>query len=314
VITTLAYRGKTLPVRACYLGSEEPNVPVLAFIGGVHGVERIGSQVILAFLETLVERLKWDKSLLFGLRHLRLLFIPIVNPVGVINQTRANKSGIDLMRNAPIEAQSQVPFLVGGHHLSSKLPWYRGKRNTAMEPEAQALCTAVQQQLLNSPFTILLDVHSGYGFKDQLWFPLASSHEPIEVLPEIYALHQLLNKTYPHLNYVFEPQSHQYLTHGDLWDYVYLQNPKTAGIFLPLTLEMGSWNWIKKNPLQITRFSGLFHPTKPHRTQRVLRRHTVLLEFLIRATRAYSKWIPQPDQREHLRQLAISAWYSVDKD
>lgn len=51
------------PIYSISMGSQAADVPVLAFIGGVHGVERIGTQVILAFFASLVQRLKWDDSL-----------------------------------------------------------------------------------------------------------------------------------------------------------------------------------------------------------------------------------------------------------
>lgn len=309
VLTTVEYHGYAIPIKACYLGSESASAPVLAFVGGVHGVERIGTQVVLAFLETLVQRLSWDQSLIVGLENLRLLFIPIVNPVGMMRRTRANGAGVDLMRNAPIDADTSVPYLVGGHRISAKLPWFRGKRREPMQPEAQALCDLVSRELTRSPFTLTLDVHSGYGVQDRLWFPLAGSRAPIEDLPEIYSLFRLLQKTYPNLNYLFEPQSHHYLTHGDLWDYLYLHSRQPGKMFLPFTLEMGSWNWVRKNWRQTGSFFGWFNPVKPHRVQRVLRRHTVLLEFLVRAVRSYEHWIPGDLSREKYRKIAENYWY-----
>jgi hypothetical protein len=309
-ICTVDYQHIRFPVQACFLGSESDAAPVLAVVGGVHGVERIGSQVVLAFMQTLIQRLLWDHSLISGLDNLRLVFIPIANPVGIYLGSRANGNGVDLMRNAPVDADQSVPWLIGGQRLSNHLPWYRGKAGEAMQPEAQRLTELIRAQTRSAPFTLLLDVHSGYGFNDQLWFPLASSHQPISHLAEIYALYQLLDSTYPHLSYVVEPQSNQYLTHGDLWDYCYLQQLENEGLFLPFTLEMGSWNWIKKNPWQMGSFYGLFNPVKPHRTQRVLRRHTILLEFLIRAARAYENWLPVEDQRAGFTAKAVKRWYA----
>lgn len=301
--------GHKLPLYACHLGSDHPGVPLLVFVGGVHGLERIGSQVVLAFMETLVERLDWDLSLNSGLQNLKLLFLPLVNPAGVLAQTRSNAQGIDLMRNAPVEADSRVPFLIGGHRLGPAIPWYRGRRSEGLQPEVSAIYELLARETASAPFTLLIDVHSGYGFQDRLWFPLACSRRPIQHLPEIFALYQLLERTYPNLDYVFEPQSRQYLTHGDMWDYLYLQQLGKNNLFLPITLEMGSWNWIKKNPLQLRRVLGMFNPVKPHRTQRVLRRHTILLEFLIRAARAYRRWLPEEHQRAELRALAEAHWY-----
>lgn len=57
---------------------------------------------------------------------------------------------------------------------------------------------------------------------------------------------------------MFEPQSQQYLTHGDLWDHLYLRalTGHPGHLFLPLTLEMGSWLWVKKNPASCSTVTG----------------------------------------------------------
>lgn len=310
-LTSIDSKSERFDIYSCHLGSESPYAPVLIFTGGVHGLERIGCQVILAFMQTLLERLKWDDTLNEDLKKIRILFVPLVNPVGISQGTRSNGNGVDLMRNSPIDASDRTAFLVGGHRISAMLPWYRGKKDTTMETEAKVLCRAIKQELTHSPFTLALDIHSGFGFKDRLWFPPACSREPPKNLVEYYEIYQLLNRTYPNLDYVFEPQSQQYITHGDLWDYLYFDhiNQARSGLFLPLTLEMGSWNWIKKNPIQLLSFPGLFNPIKPHRTQRVLRRHTVLLECLIRMTRSFNHWLPLLKDQAHIHDQAFQLWY-----
>jgi murein tripeptide amidase MpaA len=135
----------------------------LVFFGGVHGLERIGAEVVIAFLQNLVMRLSWDSALLKQLETMRLVFMPIVNPGGMRMGTRANPQGVDLMRNSPIEAQASVPFMVGGQRLSPRLPWYRGEFGKAMEAENQAVCQVVHSELLSRQFSISLDCHSGFG-------------------------------------------------------------------------------------------------------------------------------------------------------
>jgi hypothetical protein len=61
-------------------------------------------------------------------------------------------------------------------------------------------------------------------------------------------------------------------------------------VLLPLTLEMGSWTWVRKNPLQAATSLGRFNPVKPHRRRRTLRRHLPLLDFLFRAARSSHLW------------------------
>ncbi len=308
-LVEIDFRERRLPVHAIQLGGSDPALPAVAFIGGVHGLENIGIEVVLAFLETLLQRLQWDEGLPDYLGHVRLLFIPVVNPAGVVASTRANAHGVDLMRNAPVEAETAVPFLLGGHRISHRLPWFRGLPDQPMQAEARVLCDAIDAHFADSAFCLSLDCHSGFGLEDRIWFPYACRRQPITHLVETWALSQLLSRTYPHLNYVFEPQSRHYTTHGDLWDYLYDQRADSAVPFLPLTLEMGSWRWVKKNPLQLLHRHGMFNPVLPHRIKRILRRHLVFMNFLIHAARSHQNWRPRAAQRQLYDMAARKKWY-----
>ncbi len=298
-----------LPIYALTLGNTAQDIPCVTYVAGIHGLERIGTQVVIAFLEGLLERLKWDRVLADILQRVRINILPIINPAGMLNATRANGQGVDLMRNAPVDSHEKTIWLAGGHRISSVLPWYRGKSGDAMQPEAQALCDFIVQEVLPAPFSLILDCHSGFGFRNQIWFPYAKSRlEPIKHLKEVYYLRQLFMQTYPHQDYLFEPQSQHYLTHGDLWDFLYQQSLASNNVFLPLTLEMGSWRWIRKNPLQLRRLQGLYHPVKPHRLNRVLRSHLILMEFLLHAALSYQNWLNQSEM-PGLEQQARALWY-----
>lgn len=296
-------------VHTIALGNASPDVPAVGFFAGVHGVERIGSQVLLAFLEGLLARLAWDRVLNRQLESMRLVFMPIVNPAGMWRGRRCNGNGVDLMRNAPVESLESVPFLVGGQRYSARLPWFRGWPESAMEVESEALCQVVTEELQGHSFSIALDCHSGFGLRDRIWFPYAHTRKPIPRLAEMHALHQLFASAYPHHDYIFEPQSRQYLTHGDLWDHLYGQAQDGRGVFLPLTLEMGSWRWVRKNPLQLFARGGLFNPLPRHRLQRVLRRHLVWLEFLALAACAWREWMPLGTERARQERRALLDWY-----
>lgn len=298
------------PLYAIALGNPSLDVPAVGFFGGVHGLERIGAQVVTSYLKSLVMRLRWDTSLHRQLEDVRLVFMPIVNPGGMALGTRANPNGVDLMRNAPVDATGKVPFMAGGQRLSRGLPWYRGKPGEPLELESQALCDVVASELLTRQFSMALDCHSGLGFKDRIWFPYAHTRAPIQHLAEMHALKEIYLQAYSHHQYVFEPQSIQYLAHGDLWDHLYLQAcGNTARIFLPLTLEMGSWSWIKKNPRQVFSRHGIFNPLIEHREQRVLRRHIGLLDFLGRAACGHALWAPGPAVRAQRHADALAQWY-----
>lgn len=307
VLASIQHNETDYTVDALKFGSDKPDVPVLFFIGGIHGIERIGAQVVLAFLDNFIQRLQWDESIQYTLENIRIWFIPIANPVGLKFNWRSNGNGVDLMRNAPINAAGPVTPLIGGHRISHRLPWYRGNADK-MELESESLTDLVIKESLISPFTLLLDTHSGFGTADRLWFPMASTHQPVNNLADIYGFHQLLSSNYPNNDYLFEPQSHNYLTHGDLWDYCYLESCKGGGNLIPLTLEMGSWRWVKKNPLQLTRM-GIFNPIKPHRLQRTLRGHLMLMEFLIRTCRSWRNWLPNEVSRAQNHREALNLWY-----
>jgi hypothetical protein len=304
-------QGESYPVHAIVLGNPDPALPAVGYFGGVHGLERIGSEVVIAYLESLVMRLQWDSTLHRQLESVRLVFMPIVNPGGMGLGTRANPRGVDLMRNSPVQAQEPVPFLVGGQRLSARLPWYRGEHGAAMEVENLAVLEVVQTELLQRPFSLAVDCHSGFGARDRIWFPYAHTREPIAHLAEVHALKNIFTQSHNNHRYIFEPQSLQYLAHGDLWDHLYREACATSDtVFLPLTLEMGSWLWVKKNPTQLFSRHGIFNPLIAHRLQRVLRQHQMLLDFLSRAATGYARWLPQADHRVRHHAQAVQDWYS----
>jgi hypothetical protein len=309
-LATVNTVGGPLPVIGVTLGNPDPRVPALGFIGGVHGLERIGAQVVLAYLGSLVRRLRWDMSLHQQLESLRLVFLPVVNPGGVLAGSRANPQGVDLMRNAPQDADRGVPFLVGGHRLTRQLPYYRGPAGAPLQVESEALCRFVREELLGRPISVAIDFHSGFGLRDRIWFPYARTRRPMHHLAEIHALCEVLDQCLSPHPYVMEPQSRHYLTHGDLWDHLYDESLSLdRGIFLPMTLEMGSWLWVKKNPRQLLSRHGMFNPLIEHRQQRVLRRHMAWMDFMTRATQSALRWLPGPDTRIDHGEQALIRWY-----
>lgn len=302
--------GGSYPVHVITLGNPGREVPAVGYFGGVHGLERIGAGVVIAYLQSLVMRLQWDSTLHKQLESVRLVFMPIVNPGGMALGTRANPNGVDLMRNAPVEAREPVPFLVGGQRISAGLPWYRGPRAKPMEIENQAVCDVVTTELLTRDFSLSVDCHSGFGSRDRIWFPYAHTRAPIAHLAEMHALRNIFVQSHSHHRYVIEPQSLQYLAHGDLWDHLYLQScAQEQRVFLPLTLEMGSWLWVKKNPRQLFSRHGIFNPQIEHRQQRVLRQHQLLLDFLSRAACGHRLWLPGADTRAQHHAQALQDWY-----
>lgn len=308
-LTTIPSSLGNLPIHGIEIGNTNKQTPVLCLIGGVHGIERIGAQVVISLLRSLSERLVWDKGMQTLMEKIRLLAIPILNPTGLHLNSRSNANGVDLMRNAPIEAQQKSSFLLGGHHISKKLPWFRGYGD--LELENKTLAHFLTERAFHSPFILSLDIHSGFGLRDRIWFPYASSTKPFKFYQCIWRLRELLKQSHPHHFYKIEPQSKNYITHGDLWDYLFFEHQKVSNkVFLPLTLEMGSWLWVKKNPLQAFNPFGLFNPMKEHRQKRILRRHWTLLDFLISSCISWRQWAEKKELEPDIKTKVLRKWYA----
>lgn len=309
----VSYKDRSYPLYVLNVGSQNPEHPVLALFGGVHGLEKIGAEVVISYMHTVLELLRWDKSFHKRLETTRLLFMPIVNPIGIVLRSRSNGNGVDLMRNSPIEAPQKGGPIYRGHRISPRLPWYRGLEGAPMEPEAKALCEVVKTDLFPAKLAVAVDIHSGFGSIDRFWFPYAHTRDPFPFVGEVYALKELYDHTYPHHFYAIEPVSRQYTIHGDLWDYMFKESLNLSGgkpKFFPWTLEMGSWMWLRKNPAQIFSPFGVFHPIKPHRRQRILRRHLTLFDFLHRSLDAAPSWADLPSEvKEQKKQLGLRLWY-----
>lgn len=310
-VATIPYSTEKFPIYTLAFGSTKPEAPTFALIGGVHGQEKIGTQVVLSYLETLTELLHWDEMIHEFLSRSRIVMMPIVNPVGMFLLKRPNGNGVDIMRNSPIESAEAYPLL-GGQRISPFLPWYRGKKGEPMEVESQVLCDFVRREVFSAKTSIALDCHSGYGAVDRLWFPYAHTPKPYPDLAETYALKNLLDNTYPNHVYRMEPTTQGYTISGDIWDYLYEehQQKNSDNRFLPITLEMGSWLWLKKNPAQLFSAMGLFHPMHLHRHKRILRRHITLLDFFHRAVISPNRWAHiNRSEKDNLHREALDYWY-----
>lgn len=285
---------RRFPLLGLTFGSRDPSAPTLGLFGGVHGLERIGSQAVLSFLHSLVENLRWDAHTRAQLERVRVVALPIVNPAGMFAQRRSNLAGVDLMRNAPVDAEEKTPLLLGGHRLSPKLPWYRGREGDSVQPEVEALMGFVRQELFPARSALSLDVHSGFGTQDRLWYPYSKASTGFPRESEARRLGALLDRTYPYHVYRIEKQSLGYTLHGDVWDHLFDAHRDQHGPggppWVPWTLEMGSWLWVRKNPRQLLRRAGPFNPGLPHRLRRVLRRHLLLFDFLLRAVENPEAW------------------------
>jgi len=283
----------TYPVHGFSIGSQKPESPVLGVFGGVHGLERVGTHVTITFLQHVIERLNWDKDFIRFLEDFRIVSIPLINPGGMAMLKRSNPNNVDLMRNAPIEAEGVKPWqLFSGQSISPKLMWYRGNQDK-LEKENQILVKFVQEEILSSRFAMSIDIHSGFGLQDRLWYPYAKTDQAFPYEQIVKNFEKSLARTYPYHIYKIEKQSDSYKIHGDIWDYLFdlHYNNRNDNYYIPWTLELGSWRWVKKNPMQLFSVLGLFNPVEQHRYNRIMRRHILLLSHYYRIVNNYDALI-----------------------
>ena len=274
------------PVYSLEIGKKSAiaNNPV-GIVAGVHGLETIGVRVALDFLEYLVNSNHEDFLPEIFNGDVGIVCLPMINPGGIAQTSRSNPAGVDLMRNSGIDAVS-APFFFGGHRISSSLPYFRGKY---LEPESRIVYRFMKKYFFPNETAImpLLDIHSGFGTVDHVWWPFAFTHEPCadEAIYKKMAMH--LSEKNLHTQYQYRPQSEIYTTHGDLWDRFYLQFrnlieiKKRKSRFLPWTLEIGTWSDIPDNPSKLSRKRGIFNPAKENK-QAVIKNYRNFLRDFVR--------------------------------
>ncbi len=257
----------------------------VGLVAGIHGLEKIGVQILVEFLEELLDPRSpcFMKEVEDG--EIGILVVPVANPGGFVLNTRSNPAGVDLMRNSGDDAKG-APFFFGGHFISPMLPYYRG---LAVQPEARTL-----RKLMRDNFygrrkhrAIVLDIHSGFGRKDSIWWPFASSDDRC---PHESAFEDIRRRLHHdgHTGYEFGPQSASYKIHGDLWDSFYRESldsdvgTKKNG-FMPMTLEIGTWAGLGKNPKKIFNKKRLFNLKKKDRPSAVEKYKKLLRDIVLTA-------------------------------
>jgi hypothetical protein len=273
------------PIYCLEIGTKSAvkNNPV-GIVSGVHGLETIGVRVSLDFLEYLVSTKHKDFLPEVFKGDVGIVCLPVINPGGIAKNTRSNPNGVDLMRNSGVEA-TKAPFFFGGHRISSFLPYFRG---SSLEPESRIINRFLNQYFFQNEKAImpLLDIHSGFGKVDRVWWPFAFTHEPCKDEAIYKKMAKYLKEDKEHDQFIYETQSKSYTTHGDLWDRFYLEHKNLIEIkkikakFLPWTLEIGTWSDITKDPFKLKSKRGIFNPGKENKEEVIKYYRNFLRDFV----------------------------------
>lgn len=242
-------------------------------VSGVHGLETIGVRIHLDLIVAMLNPKSRYFSPALQKGKLGIYSIPILNPAGVALNTRANAQGVDLNRNSGIVAEKAVPFF-GGHKLSPALPYYKGKTR---QRETRALLNFFRKRVWQGEKNthMALDIHSGYGSQNYLWWPYSYSNRTVYDEKSFLQLASTLRQK--HTSYRIEPMSESYQTHGDLWDAALMEfavkdqrlRKENRSHFLPFTFEIGTWHELRKSPRRIFNREKIFNPPKDSRKEYV---------------------------------------------
>lgn len=286
--------GFRFPIHMVQIGKDSAirKNPV-GLIAGVHGLETIGIQVLLDFMEYIVNPKSSGYIPEIKSGKVGILCLPIANPGGVALKRRANPGGVDLMRNSGIDAEHPTPFF-GGHKLTRRLPYFRGK---GLQPESRSLLRLMAEYFYPITKTVLpvLDVHSGFGAIDRVWWPYAKTDTFCEDQSAYEKVADYLKNQCGHGNLEYGSQSDSYQANGDLWDLVYdqfkgVQRAKDSSLLLPFTLEIGTWSSIKEEPSRIFKKKGIFNPTKANRQETITRYRGFLRDYVMLSSTKPKNW------------------------
>ncbi len=255
----------------------------VTLVSGVHGLETIGIRIHLDIIKCLINPKSkfYSRDLADG--KFGIYSLPILNPAGVARLTRANARGIDLNRNSGIQAEKALPFF-GGHHISGALPYYRGKTK---QRESRALFRFLAEHVWRRKKKIhaALDIHSGYGSDNFLWWPYSFSDRKVYQEKAFTSIATELKKNHP--GYRMEPMAASYQMHGDLWDHALLEfeklqkgMKKKKSLFLPYTFELGTWHEIKKSPRRLFDREKIFNPPAESRKAYLKEHRRLLWDFI----------------------------------
>lgn len=140
------------PLRALRIPGARPGLPRALCAANIHGVEVIGSHVVLALLRRLAAG---DPEVAWIRERAELLLIPSINPdahdrtfardgVGRLPELRANARGVDLNRNFPLPPGARPGRLPGAGSTRPGDATYRGEAPLS-EPETRALAALLTE-------------------------------------------------------------------------------------------------------------------------------------------------------------------------
>lgn len=148
--------------------AENEPEPSVLFDASIHGNENIGTEVVLAFVQRLLDGYGNDDELTALVDDHEIFVVPMVNPDGVANGKRRNGGNVDLNRD---------------HSIFWEEGW-TGKPTYATQPETIAMIELAARR----NFTASASYHSGAVLFNYLWDTLPSGVHDAQDIEELLIL------------------------------------------------------------------------------------------------------------------------------
>lgn len=205
-LETIGHSHQGRPILAVRLAAG-PSERRILFVGGIHGLERVGVAMVLHLLGTLLRGYGGDPRITSLLGRVEVWGVPLANPDGYAAGRRPNARGVDLNRNFG------VGFATSPLATWRRWPFYGGP-SPYSEPESQALKAFAERQR----FAIALSFHSFGGLIN---YPYGHTRRPPPDAPLLRAIAQEMRRRQPYERYAVRPLSWLYCPRGCLEDDLY---------------------------------------------------------------------------------------------
>ena len=235
--------------------SQEEREPEVLFLGSHHGNERPGYEVLIYFIEYMVNSYQNTSVVKDAIDKTQIYIIPMVNPDGVEAGTRKNLEpnhgpfgfsrmvtsvGVDLNRNyaGPRFLLFLRPFFYRSTSYHDASDVYRGPH-----PFSENETQAVRQFVETHNITISIDYHT---FAELILYPWGDTRLPTKDAQVFKSIGENISKLD---NYTSEQSTALYPTLGDSVDWMYATHHVLA-----FTIELGT-SYAPENPAVLHKMS-----------------------------------------------------------
>jgi carboxypeptidase T len=246
-IATVETIGKSYlqrPIEVIRISSSDKDVPRVLFVGGIHGLEKVGVEMVIRLMDRLLEGHGTDQRITTMLEQRQVWLVPVLNPDGYATSRRKNARGVDLNRN----------FAVGFSSPGSASRWRLWPFYAGPSPYSEPETRAIKDLTARVPFSIALSFHSFGGLIN---FPYGHTRTPAKDNKLFRAISQEMRKRQPHEKYAARQLSWLYKPKGSLEDDLY-----EHGGTLAFLIEMMRWFPRLMRPTVFWRRFSWFNPSE----------------------------------------------------